>query len=489
MRALTLIFEHARRTPAKTALVYDGVAIDYLQFARCIAATQQHLSRLNLPPGSVAIIASANLRDAWVLLFALRSLGLSTVAARTAEDIQTLGLTHIACVVLSSAGDRQASMGPPADFPWRWVHVPRSALEATAPLVIADLPLTPAPAAGHILRTSGTTGVRKQLLRDVATESRGIEPYAQINAMTSESVVYVADYALWTGAGYRWPLTVWSLGGTVVIQPPPHLSRPLAGHDFSHVLMTPDKLTELLRDPETAPRRNETLRLMVTGGALSRALLADAVRLLTPRVYSVLAATEVSIFAVTPLLQPQDLLWHHIHPSREVQVVDEHDRLLGPGLEGQVRVRVADGLAGYLDDEAATRSHFRAGFFYPGDLGILGADGRLSLRGRASDVINVLGSKIAAAPIERALQERLRVSAVCIIALQGVVIDEELHLIIETPHAIELEQLRAARDAEFGILRALPLQVHFTAGLPRNEMGKVQRLVLRQELLRLRQGR
>src|SRR5271169_558058 len=68
-----------------------------------------------------------------------------------------------------------------------------------------------------------------------------------------------------------------------------------------------------------------------------------------------------------------------------------------------------------LDDEVATRAFFYDGYFYPGDLGMFGHDGRLSLRGRASDVINVLGDKIATDPIERALQDRLGAEGVCIL--------------------------------------------------------------------------
>jgi len=52
----------------------------------------------------------------------------------------------------------------------------------------------------------------------------------------------------------------------------------------------------------------------------------------------------------------------------------------------------------------ATRDFFRDGYFYPGDVGLFGPDGRLSLRGRVSEVVNVLGLKIATGGIEQALQ-------------------------------------------------------------------------------------
>ena len=58
----------------------------------------------------------------------------------------------------------------------------------------------------------------------------------------------------------------------------------------------------------------------------------------------------------------EDLLWHRIHPSREVQVVDPADKVLPPGQDGFVRIRIDDGLDGYLDDPPATRELFRDGY-------------------------------------------------------------------------------------------------------------------------------
>jgi acyl-coenzyme A synthetase/AMP-(fatty) acid ligase len=211
-------------------------------------------------------------------------------------------------------------------------------------------------------------------------------------------------------------------------------------------------------------------------------MLAAAKRFMTRQVYSVLASTEALTMAVTPLDQPDDLLWHRIHPSREVQVVDEAGTVLGPGKEGLVRVLIIDGLTGYLDDEAATRAFFHDGYFYPGDLGMFGHDGRLSLRGRASDVINVLGAKIATDPIERALQDRLGAEGVCILSIQNTQGDEEIHVMIQPGRQMEQAEIQAAAYAELGVIKRVPVHVVLMEKLPRNEMGKIERLELRRQL-------
>ena len=158
-------------------------------------------------------------------------------------------------------------------------------------------------------------------------------------------------------------------------------------------------------------------------------------------------------------------------------MVDEQGRALPAGQVGFVRVDLAAGVTGYLHDEAATRAFFRDGYFYPGDLGRFRADGRLELQGRVTDVINLLGQKIASRPIEEVLERELAVSAVCVFSAQNEFSEEEIRVAIEIDRPIE-----EARIAPL-LRRLLPgaraFRVSFLLAFPRNEMGKVRRLELR----------
>ena len=487
--AISKIFEQARQTPGKTAIVYNGVSSSYAHFARCIEVSRQYFAQQDLAVDSVAVIDVQSLLDAWILGLALRSLGLTTFAVWDAEDLGKLCVRNIGCVVTAAAENRPAPGRPSADFPWRLIRVPSDLRLAAMQGAVPEVPETTAHPGGHIMVTSGTTGAYKKVVRDASMEALAIPLHAEINGISDRSVVYVANFALWTAGGYRWPLITWSMGGTVVIHQEPDLHSPLARHDLTHIFTTPAKLTTLLDASNGTLRRNDATRLLVTGGTLSQAMLAAAKRVLTRQVYSVFASTEALTMAVTPLERPDDLLWHRIHPSREVQVVDEAGKVLGPGREGLVRVRIIDGLSGYLDDEVATRTFFRDGYFYPGDMGIFGHDGRLSLRGRASDVINVLGDKIATDPIERALQDRLGAEGVCIVSIENTTGDDEIHVVIQSSRPIEPAKIEAAGNAELGPIKRVPVRVVFIEKFPRNEMGKIERLVLKRQLILARAGK
>jgi long-chain acyl-CoA synthetase len=237
-----------------------------------------------------------------------------------------------------------------------------------------------------------------------------------------------------------------------------------------------------LRTPTGVQLRNDARRLFVTGGAMSKRLLEAVQQRLTRQVYSLLASTEASVIGMTLLEQADDLLWHRVDPSREVQVVDDAGRVLGPGQEGLVRSRILDGITCYLDDEAATRAFFRDGYFYPGDLGMFGQDGRLTLRGRVADVINILGDKIATGPMERALQDRLGADGVCILTLDGAHADDGVYIVIQSARTIEQAEITAAAKAELGPITGVTMHFCMVKDLPRNDMGKIQRLVLKEQL-------
>lgn len=221
------------------------------------------------------------------------------------------------------------------------------------------------------------------------------------------------------------------------------------------------------------------MRLFVGGGPLSQTLALEAKRRLTPRLFSQMGSTEAATIAVTPVEGPDDLRWHRLLPERDVQIVDEQDRELPAGQAGLVRIRPLDGAPGYLDDPEANRSFFRDGYFYPGDLGVIGPEGRLALHGRAAEVINIMGRKIAAGPIEAVLRDRFNVSGACILSALDASGETVVQIVIESRRRIPPAELEAVLQT---IKSADHVHVHYVEALPRNHMGKIQRNILREQL-------
>ena len=103
--AIARIFAQARETPERVAVVHNGVSYIYAELACGIEDARRLLDGQALRPGSLAIVCADSLLESWVLLFALRCLGLSTIAVRNVAQAKPLGLRNVAVVVTSAADD------------------------------------------------------------------------------------------------------------------------------------------------------------------------------------------------------------------------------------------------------------------------------------------------------------------------------------------------------------------------------------------------
>jgi acyl-CoA synthetase (AMP-forming)/AMP-acid ligase II len=113
------IYQWARLQPTKPALIYNDNVVDYAGFAQTIEAYRKSLEMEALPPGTVAVVAAGNLADAWVLILALRALGLTTIHVNSLAQAKMLGLKHVSCVV---AGMDERPTHDTAPFPRFQVH-------------------------------------------------------------------------------------------------------------------------------------------------------------------------------------------------------------------------------------------------------------------------------------------------------------------------------------------------------------------------------
>jgi acyl-coenzyme A synthetase/AMP-(fatty) acid ligase len=480
------IREHALATPDKAALVFNNEAIDYPAFYRRIMAVREYLLGFGLKPGSVGVAWVASIADGWVINLAMRSLGLVTLAAQSLDELGQFDRVDVSCLVLSA---REAppllAMGSPRSAPV--IRVPLDLLDTAGE---GDLPAAPAESldGGHILLTSGTTGLYKKIWLDPARLAPAVERGLQqardgqaVGAGPGKRVVNLSNFGLWTYTGYGSPPTMWMTGSTIVAYQGPQPWRALEWPTITSTWVTPASLRAILAAPEGALSPRPQMLLYAVGGAIAPALAHAARERITPRLTNVLGATEAGVWATTAIECDDDLRLHKLTTARTVEVVDPAGAVLPAGQLGELRVKLTDGAQGrYYDDPEASGQFFRDGWFYPGDLAVLHADGRLSLHGRSTDVLAIQGDKYPAEPFERGLRERLDVEDACVFAMtssQG----DQLHVVLQTSKALAKEAVDSASAAVlYGFPKAF---IHVVADMPRNHMGKVQRLKLKQMLM------
>jgi fatty-acyl-CoA synthase len=173
-------------------------------------------------------------------------------------------------------------------------------------------------------------------------------------------------------------------------------------------------------------------------------------------------------------------------PGMTIRVVDpESGRTLGPGEVGEFRVK-GHVTRGYYNDAAQTRAAFDAdGYFVTGDLGNIGADGRLRFRGRLKELIKTAGMNVAPLEVEAVLLSHAAVKQAYVV---GVPDRARGELVVA---AVELrDDAPASADALAAFCRErlagykVPARFVFRKAdeFPRTPTGKVQKPRLREEL-------
>ena len=164
----------------------------------------------------------------------------------------------------------------------------------------------------------------------------------------------------------------------------------------------------------------------------------------------------------------------------ELRIRNEAGADLPVGGEGEVWVRGPNVMAGYLDDEAATRAVFDGGWLRTGDLGRVDAWGRLVLVDRLKDLIIRGGANVYPSEVEDALSLHPGVLQVAVIGRPDSYYGEAVVAVIvprgETPSAAELDEHARAHLAK----NKVPSEYVFTDQLPLGPSGKVLKRALRE---------
>src|SRR5881397_498161 len=170
----------------------------------------------------------------------------------------------------------------------------------------------------------------------------------------------------------------------------------------------------------------------------------------------------------------------------EARVVDDRDREVPRGTEGELLVRWGgpEGprhgfFSGYLKDEGATEEAWRGGWFHTGDVVRQDADGLLYFVDRKKNIIRRAGENIAAAEIEAVIQAHDEVAQVAVLATRDEVREEEVMACVVPMPGVAGDAALADRIFAWCMERLAyfkaPGWLLFVASLPTTGTQKVQK--------------
>ena len=447
----------ARHVPHLVAVSTGTAHVTYRQLDRAVDQVGAALAAAVAPGAIVGVSIADGYVHALVTLACAR-LGAATTSLSPPMARAMVPLTGATVLV---ADDPAAGGQVTVDRAWLDAALSGEGAAAALPRLAID----PA-AVGRVQLSSGSTGVPKAAALSWAM----LEMRAANSVLTgggqARSLSLIGPES---GSLQSW-LSTWRARGTVLLSAGQLdvLAAALPVLAPTMILAAPAQLAALLDalPAEAAPLAG--LTVVLTGGQASRALCDRAAIRLGASVATAYASTEAGVMALGFAARlPADGAVGFVTAATDLEIVDADGGALGPGETGLIRIAGPEVVDGYRDGPGEA---FRDGWFYPGDLGSLDADGCLRIVGRADEIINVGGEKVAPEALEELVRPVAGVADVAAFALPGEAGDQPWLAIV-----------RAGDIAEGDIARALTLpglgtvRIAWIEAIPRTPMGKVRR--------------
>jgi acyl-CoA synthetase (AMP-forming)/AMP-acid ligase II len=167
-------------------------------------------------------------------------------------------------------------------------------------------------------------------------------------------------------------------------------------------------------------------------------------------------------------------------PWIDVKVFDDNGKELGPGRVGEVAVKSWVVTDGYFRDPELTASVLRNGWFFTGDLGRLDAEGFLYIVGRKKEMIKVGGEIVFEPEVESVIHKHPAVAEAAVVGVADKLRGEvpKAFVVLKDNAALSEEDLRYFLRGHLAHFK-IPHYFEFSASLPKNRTGKVDKEQLR----------
>ena len=166
----------------------------------------------------------------------------------------------------------------------------------------------------------------------------------------------------------------------------------------------------------------------------------------------------------------------------DVRIFDEDGEPVSLGETGEIAARGARLMKGYWNQEDATAETIRGGWLFTGDLGYQDEDGYIYLAGRAKDFIKRGGEMVSPEEVEQVILSHEAVEEAAIIGVPDLDWGERVRALVVLRNGAQaseddISEYCRQRLASF----KKPESVVFCEELPRNQMGKVLKRILKEE--------
>lgn len=520
-----IVEQHARLRPAQEAVVFGETRLTYQQFNAYTNRVANALRSLGVGRGDHVALSCPNLPYFPIAYFGILKAGAAVVALNVLlkpreiayhlndSDAKALfvfeGTPELPMAEMAKAGFDEAP---------GCRHLIVMMKDPAAPSLIEGAPTlgqlifdqpdtfeicpTQPDETAVLLYTSGTTGQPKGaelthlnvFLNTVASHEIGVPV---LDTSLGARNVTLITLPLFHATGQICQMTA-SLygGGTVVLLPrfePAAVIEAMRREKVNIWTGVPTMYWALLRYVEANKMDvadiRESLRVTTSGGApMPVEVMREFADVFGVRVLEGYGLSETSPLATFNHLQLPSKPGTVGQPilGVEVRCVDDNDNPVPTGQSGEVVIRGHNIMKGYYKRPEATAEVMRSGWFHTGDIGVMDADGYLSIVDRKKDMVLRGGMNVYPRELEEVLMLHPAVSLVAVIGVPDERLGEEVKAcIVLKPGASATEDEIIEWCKERMAAYKYPRHIEFYETLPVSATGKI----LKRELRAMEKGK
>jgi acyl-CoA synthetase (AMP-forming)/AMP-acid ligase II len=340
-----------------------------------------------------------------------------------------------------------------------------------------------------VLLTSGTTGFPKGCL----STQRTFVFHCINNAIEKGLGVHdkaILSSPIYFNAGRSFTLGIIYFGGSMILHErfdAEEVLKTVEREKVTYIGAVPTMCERMLHVLESKRYDTSSLRcLAITGGKVHPSVLEDLRKKLTPNIYRTYASTDSGQMAIS---KPADMDNKPNAAGRPVwcvdlRIVDESDRPVPVGEVGEIVCQSPLATEGYYKNPEATNASFRDGWFYTGDLGYFDEEGYLFVAGRKKDMVKSGGISIYPLEIESVIYSHPDILEAAVIGVPDPQWGEAVKAVVVLKPGAEMSgsQLIAFCKERLSGYK-VPKSVEFRDSLPHTEVGKVNKVKLKEMIL------
>jgi 2-furoate---CoA ligase len=483
----------AERRPEALAIVDGEQRATYAELLERARSAAGGLAALGVAPGDRVAVALKNRLETAVLYWGSQWLGAVFVPLnwrlRPEELTYCVGDCGAKVLAIEGASAEAAEAVP---------GTPLIAI-ADAPaghrLEPCDGPASPSNADERdpalMLYTSGTTGRPKGVPRSHRAErSAALAQLVQLELRPCDRTLGVMP--LYHTMGMRSLLAASACGGVFCSQPEFRAGAALDAVErerLTSLYLAPTLFHDIVAEQRERPREVSSVRALAYAGApMTGVLVERCVAAFAPEAFvNHYGSTEIYTFTIHGDQRAKPGCAGRAALNARIRLVEpvpgaSPEAEVAPGEVGQVACALSsdEAFAGYWQRPDADERQIRDGWYFPGDLGQLDADGDLYLVGRIDDMIVSGGENVHPLEIEEWLVRCPGVDEAAVVGEPDERLGQRVVAYVVGTGELNAEQLDAHCLASPTLARfKRPRDYRFVDALPKSASGKLLRRMLR----------